>query len=92
MRSELPEGGWTRSDDPQGLARSATRLEALDPLRLTRLLGRSGGGSSRARGDVSDARRSGGIGKAALGAGALGLGAVGAGAAGLLASVGAPRG
>lgn len=88
MRSELPEGERPRSDAPQHLARSATRLGVLEPRRLTRLLGRFGGGSLRARGDVSNARRSGEIGKAALSAGALGLGAVGAGAAGLLASVG----
>lgn len=72
MREELPEGERPRTDAPQDLARSATRLGALDPRRLTRLLGRSGGGG-----------RSGGA--AALGAGALGTGALGAG--GLLAAV-----
>ena len=98
MRSELPEGERPRSEDPQDLARSATRLGVLDPRRLTRLLGRSGGvGPSRANGDGSGAddssrdgaggRPSGGIGKAALGAGAVGLGAAGVGAAGLLAAV-----
>ena len=84
MRSELPEGERPRSDAPQDLARSATRLGVLDPRRLTRLLGRAGGdGSSRAGGDGAGARGSGGIGKAALGAGAVGLGAAG----GLLAVV-----
>ncbi|MGP5260694.1 hypothetical protein ACTXMW_11985 [Brachybacterium paraconglomeratum] len=76
MRSELPEGERPRSDAPQDLARSATRLGVLDPRRLTRLLGRAGG-------DGAGARGSGGIGKAALGAGAGGLGAAG----GLLAVV-----
>ncbi|MGN7212785.1 hypothetical protein [Brachybacterium paraconglomeratum] len=84
MRSELPEGERPRSDAPQDLSRSATRLGVLDPRRLTRLLGRTGGvGSSRAGGDGAGARGSGGIGKAALGAGAVGLGAAG----GLLAVV-----
>ena len=98
MRSELPEGERPRSEDPHDLARSATRLGVLDPRRLTRLLGRSGGvGPSRANGDGSGAddssrdgaggRPSGEIGKAALGAGAVGLGAAGVGAAGLLAAV-----
>ena len=72
LRSELPEGERPRTDAPQDLARSATRLGALDPRRLTRLLGRSGGG-----------RR--GLGAGAVGAGALGAGAIGAG--GLLAAV-----
>ena len=79
MRSELPEGERPRSEDPQDLARSATRLGVLDPRRLTRLLGRVGGSAGSGR--------SGGIGKAALGTGAVGLGAAGAGAAGLLAAV-----
>ncbi|WP_062946756.1 hypothetical protein [Brachybacterium sp. sponge] len=88
MRSELPEGERPRSDAPQDLARSATRLGVQDPRRLTRLLGRSGGvGSSHAGGDGAGARGSGGIGKAALGAGAVGLGAAGAAAGGLLAVV-----
>ena len=78
MRSELPEGERPRSEQPQDLARSATRLGVLDPRRLTRLLGRS---------DGAGARRTDGVGKAALGAGAVGLGAAGAGAAGLLAAV-----
>lgn len=72
LRSELPEGERPRTDAPQDLARSATRLGALDPRRLTRLLGRSGSG-----------RR--GLGAGAVGAGALGAGAIGAG--GLLAAV-----
>ena len=79
MRSELPVGERPRSEDPQDLARSATRLGVLDPRRLTRLLGRVGGSAGSGR--------SGGIGKAALGTGAVGLGAAGAGAAGLLAAV-----
>jgi|GEM_PF-765110 len=79
MRSELPEGERPRSDGPQDLARSATRLGVLDPRRLTRLLGRSGGSAGSGR--------SGAIGKAALGAGAVGLGAAGAAAGGLLAVV-----
>ncbi|WP_311201098.1 hypothetical protein [Brachybacterium paraconglomeratum] len=79
MRSELPEGERPRSEDPQDLARSATRLGVLDPRRLTRLLGRVGGSGGSGR--------SGGIGKAALGAGAVGLGTAGVGAAGLLAAV-----
>lgn len=79
MRSELPEGERPRSDAPQDLARSATRLGVLDPRRLTRLLGRSGGSAGSGR--------SGAIGKAALGAGAVGLGAAGAAAGGLLAVV-----
>ena len=61
MRSELPEGERPRSEDPQDLARSATRLGVLDPRRLTRLLGRSGGSAGSGR--------SGAIGKAALGVG-----------------------
>ena len=76
MGHELPEGERPRTDAPQDLARSATRLGVLDPRRLTRLLGRAGG-------DGAGARGSGGIGKAALGAGAVGLGAAG----GLLAAV-----
>lgn len=44
LRSELPPGEQPRTDAPQDLARSATRLGAMDPRRLTRLLGRSGGG------------------------------------------------
>ena len=79
MRSELPEGERPRSDAPQDLARSATRLGVLDPRRLTRLLGRSGGSAGSGR--------SGAIGKAALGAGAVGLGAAGVAAGGLLAVV-----
>ncbi|WP_193103948.1 cation-transporting ATPase [Brachybacterium sp. FME24] len=43
MRSELPESERPRTDAPQDLARSATRLGALDPRKLTRLLSRSGG-------------------------------------------------
>lgn len=91
MREELPEGERPRTEAPQDLARSATRLGVLDPRRLTRLLGRAGGsgagegqagtGSSRADG------RSGGLGRAALGAGAVGLGAAGIGAAGTLLAV-----
>lgn len=73
LRSELPEGERPRTDAPQDLARSATRLGALDPRKLTRLLGRSGGGGRR------------GAGAAALGAGAVGAGALGVG--GLLAVV-----
>lgn len=73
MRSELPEGERPRTDAPQDLARSATRLGALDPRKLTRLLGRSGGGGRR------------GAGAAAMGAGAVGAGALGVG--GLLAVV-----
>ncbi|ATG53066.1 cation-transporting ATPase [Brachybacterium vulturis] len=73
MRSELPEGERPRTDAPQDLARSATRLGALDPRRLTRLLGSSGGGGRR------------GAGAAAMGAGAVGAGALGVG--GLLAAV-----
>ena len=72
MREELPEGERPRTEAPQDLARSATRLGVLDPRRLTRLLGRDGGGAG--------SKRSGGLGKAALGAGAVG-------AAGLLAAV-----
>ena len=74
MRSELPEGEQPRTEAPQDLARSATRLGALDPRRLTGLLGRAGGGR--------------GLGTAAKGAGAVGAGVVGAGAVGgLLAAV-----
>lgn len=73
LRSELPEGERPRTDAPQDLARSATRLGALDPRKLMRLLGRSGGGGRR------------GAGAAALGAGAVGAGALGVG--GLLAVV-----
>lgn len=72
LRSELPEGERPRSDAPQDLARSATRLGALDPRRLTSLLGRSSGGGR-------------GLGAGAVGAGALGAGAIGVG--GLLAAV-----
>ena len=79
MREELPEGERPLTEAPQDLARSATRLGVLDPRRLTRLLGRDGGGAG--------SKRSGGLGKAALGAGAVGLGAAGVGAAGLLAAV-----
>lgn len=78
LRSELPEGERPRTDAPQDLARSATRLGALDPRRLTSLLGRSGAGRRGARG-------AGAVGAGALGAGALGAGALGAG--GLLAAV-----
>jgi hypothetical protein len=62
MRSELPEGERPRTDAPQDLARSATRLGALDPRRLTRLLGRSGGGGR------------GGLGAGVVAAGAVGAG------------------
>jgi len=79
MRTELPEGERPRTDAPQDLARSATRLGALDPRRLTRLLGRSGG-EGRERG--ASARGAGVRGAGALGAGALGAGALGAGALG----------
>lgn len=48
MRSELPESERPRTDAPQDLARSATRLGALDPRRLTRMLGRSGSSSTGA--------------------------------------------
>ena len=82
MREELPEGERPRTEAPQDLARSATRLGVLDPRRLTRLLGRDGGGGSDRSGG-----RSGGMGRAALGVGAVGLGAAGVGAAGLLAAV-----
>lgn len=77
LRSELPEGERPRTDAPGDLARSATRLGALDPRRLTRLLGRSGGGGRPGTGSA--------MGTAAQGAGALGGAAVGAG--GLLAVV-----
>lgn len=73
MRSELPESEIPRTDAPQDLARSATRLGALDPRKLTRMLGRSGGGGRP------------GAGAAAVGAGAIGAGALGVG--GLLAVV-----
>ena len=72
LGEELPAGERPRSDAPQDLARSATRLGALDPRRLTSLLGRSDRGR-RGRG-------AGALGGAALGAGALGAG-------GLLAAV-----
>ncbi|MEE1650252.1 hypothetical protein V1260_05550 [Brachybacterium sp. J144] len=78
MREELPEGERPRSEAPQDLARSATRLAAFDPRRLTGLLGRSGG--SRSAGG-----RGRGLGAAALGAG--GVGALALGAGGLLAAV-----
>ena len=71
LRSELPEGERPRTDAPQDMARSATRLAMLDPRRLTRLLGSSGGGGRR------------GAGAAAMGAGAVGAGALGAGALGV---------
>jgi hypothetical protein len=96
MGHELPEGERPRTDAPQDLARSATRLGVLDPRRLTRLLSR-GDGEQAGRGAVGDhpsdarpsgERRSGGLGRTALGAGAVGLGAAGVGAAGgLLAAV-----
>ena len=72
LSSELPAGERPRTDAPQDMARSATRLGVIDPRHLTSLLGRSGGG-----------RR--GLGAGAVGAGALGAGALGAG--GLLAAV-----
>ncbi|MEE1618645.1 hypothetical protein [Brachybacterium sp. J153] len=78
MREELPEGERPRSEAPQDLARSATRLAAFDPRRLTEMLGRSGGGRS-------GGSRGRGLGAAALGAG--GVGAVALGAGGLLAAV-----
>jgi hypothetical protein len=90
MRGELPEGERPRTDAPQDLARSATRLAALDPRRLTRLLGGSGGGRSDGGrvGGRSDGGHAGGPGRAALGAGVVGLGVAGLGAAGgLLAAV-----
>lgn len=59
MRSELPDGERPRTEAPQDLARSATRLAALDPRRLTRMLGRSRGGARV-------------LGAGALGAGAVG--------------------
>lgn len=59
MRSELPDGERPRTETPQDLARSATRLGALDPRRLTTMLGRSGGGTRA-------------LGAGALGAGAVG--------------------
>lgn len=71
LRSELPEGERPRTDAPQDVARSATRLAMLDPRRLTGLLSRSGGGGRRGAG-------AGALG--AVGAGALGVG-------GLLAAV-----
>lgn len=77
LRSELPEGERPRTDAPQDLARSATRLGALDPRRLTKLLGRSGGGRSGSG--------AGAVGAGAIGAGVIGAGALGAG--GLLAAV-----
>lgn len=77
MRSELPEGERPRSEAPQDLARSATRLGALDPRRLTGLLGRSGNGR-RGLG-------AGAVGAAAVGAGGL-LAAVAGGA--IVTSVG----
>lgn len=75
LGEELPAGERPRSDAPQDLARSATRLGALDPRRLTSLLGRSDRGR----------RGQGGRGAGALGGAALGAGALGAG--GLLAAV-----
>jgi hypothetical protein len=96
MGQELPAGERPRTDAPQDLARSATRLGVLDPRRLTRLLSR-GGGEQTGRGAVGDhpsdgrssgERRSGGAARTALGVGAVGLGAAGVGAAGgLLAAV-----
>ena len=53
MREELPSAEQPRSDSSADLARSATRLGALDPRRLTSLLSRAGGsrrGGSAARG------------------------------------------
>lgn len=53
MREELPPAEQPRSDSSADLARSATRLGALDPRRLTSLLSRAGGsrrGGSAARG------------------------------------------
>ncbi|WP_114854462.1 cation-transporting ATPase [Brachybacterium sp. YJGR34] len=52
MRSDLPEGERPRTDAPQDLARSATRLGALDPRRLMQLLGRSGRGVGLAAGGL----------------------------------------
>jgi len=83
MREELPEGERPRTESPQDLAHSATRLGVLDPRRLTRLLSRSTSSDGRADGSG----RSGGLGRAALGAGAVGLGAAGLGAAGTLLAV-----
>ena len=55
MGHELPEGERPRTDAPQDLARSATRLGVLDPRRLTRLLSR-GDGEQAGRGAVGDHR------------------------------------
>lgn len=81
MREELPADERPRTDAPQDLARSATRLGVLDPRKLTRLLSRSGG-SGRGAGSLGAGSR----GAGSLGAGALGAGAIGA-AGGLLGAV-----
>jgi hypothetical protein len=61
MRSELPDGERPRSDAPQDLARSATRLGALDPRRLTKMLGRSGGGTRASGAGVLGVGAAGGL-------------------------------
>lgn len=73
MRSELPESERPRTDAPQDLARSATRLGALDPRRLTRMLGRSGSSSTGA-GTLAVGAAGGLLGVVAGGAIATGIG------------------
>lgn len=72
MREELPGSERPRTDAPQDLARSATRLGVLDPRKLTRLLTRSGRGG--------DARGAGALGAGAIGAAGGLLGVVAGGA------------
>lgn len=72
MREELPGSERPRTDAPQDLARSATRLGVLDPRTLTHLLTRSGRGS--------DVRGAGALGAGAIGAAGGLLGVVAGGA------------
>ncbi|GAA1317842.1 MAG: cation-transporting ATPase [Brachybacterium tyrofermentans] len=83
MQEELPLSERPRSDAPQDLARSATRLGVLDPRKLTSLLTRSGRGPDvRSSAPRTSADQNG---SRARGAGVFGVGAIGT--AGLLGVV-----